>query len=54
MYMTSFENIASRDVHWKAFVDDAEWKKLEAMKEYKNNVSKNIITLLRPTEYSEI
>ena len=41
MYMTSFENRASRDAHWKAFSEDPEWKKLSAMSEYKNNVSKN-------------
>lgn len=54
MYMTSFENRASRDAHWKAFGDDPEWKKLVAMGEYKNNVSKNTITFLKPADYSEI
>ena len=28
MYMTTFNNMKERDEHWKAFVDDAEWKKL--------------------------
>jgi hypothetical protein len=54
MYMTTFENKASRDAHWKAFVDDPEWKKLSSMSEYKNNVSKNTIVFLKPTDYSEI
>jgi hypothetical protein len=54
MYMTSFESKASRDAHWKAFSEDPDWKKLSAMAEYKNNVSKNTITFLRPTAYSEI
>lgn len=54
MYMTSFENKTSRDAHWKAFVDDPEWKKLSAMSEYKNNVSKITIVFLKPTDYSEI
>jgi NIPSNAP len=54
MYMTSFENRVSRDAHWKSFVDDPEWKKLSGMSEYKNNVSKNTIVFLRPTDYSEI
>lgn len=54
MYMTTFENKASRDAHWKAFSDDPDWKKLSSISEYKNNVSKNTITFLRPTEYSEI
>jgi len=54
MYMTSFENKASRDEHWKAFSADSQWKTLSAMAEYKNNVSKNTIVFLKPTDYSEI
>lgn len=54
MYMTSFTNQASRDEHWKTFVDDPEWKKLSSMPEYQKNVSKITIYLLHPTEYSDI
>lgn len=54
MYMTSFENKASRDAHWKAFSADPQWKKLSAMPEYQHNVSKNTITFLKPAAYSEI
>lgn len=54
MYMTSFENRASRDAHWKAFSADPQWKTLSAMSEYKNNVSKNTIVFLKPTDYSEM
>lgn len=54
MYMTSFTNQASRDEHWKTFVDDAEWKKLSSMPEYQKNVSKITIYLLHPTTYSDI
>lgn len=54
MYMTSFEDIASREKHWDAFRTDAEWKKLSAMDFYKNTVSKSDIILLHPTEYSGI
>jgi len=54
MYMTTFENMASRDEHWKAFVADDQWKKLVAMPEYQKNVSKNTIYFLRPTSYSDI
>lgn len=54
MYMTSFENKASRDAHWKAFGSDPQWKQLSAMSEYKNNVSKNTIVFLKPTDYSEM
>ena len=53
MYMTSFENMADRDAHWKAFVDDPFWKKLSAMPEYQNNVSKIDIVFLHPASYSD-
>ena len=53
MYMTSFENKADRDAHWKTFVDDPYWKKLSAMPEYQNNVSHIDIMFLRPTGYSD-
>lgn len=53
MYMTTFENMKSHDEHWKAFVDDPEWKKLSAMPEYQKNVQHIDITLLHPTPYSD-
>jgi hypothetical protein len=53
MYMTTFENMADRDAHWKSFSDDAFWKKLSAMPEYKNTVSKSDIIFLHPTDYSD-
>lgn len=54
MYMTTFKDQADRDARWKAFSADPGWKKLSAMQEYKNNVSKNEKFFLRPTEYSDI
>jgi hypothetical protein len=53
MYMTSFENKAERDAHWKKFGDDPEWKRLSALPEYQHNVSHNDITFLRPADYSD-
>ncbi len=53
LYMTTFENMASRDEHWKAFFDHPHWKKLLAIEEYKNTVSKADILLLFPTAYSD-
>ncbi len=53
MYMTSFENKADRDEHWKAFGSSPVWKKLSALPEYQNNVSKNTIVFLRPTDFSD-
>jgi len=53
MYMTSFENMADREAHWKNFRDDPFWKKLSAMPEYQHNVSHSDITFLRPVDYSD-
>lgn len=52
MYMTSFENKAARDEHWKAFGSDPQWKEMSGNPIYKNNVSHIDITFLRPTAYS--
>lgn len=54
MYMTTFEDMASRNAHWDAFRVDPEWKKLSGEEYYKNTVSKSDIILLYPTNYSEI
>ncbi len=53
MYLTTFENKADRDAHWKAFSADDYWKKLSAMPEYQHNVSKNDTKFVYPTEYSD-
>ncbi len=54
MYITSFENKAARDEHWKAFGSDPEWKSMSSMPKYQNNVSKIDIIYLRPTAYSKL
>jgi len=53
MYLTSFENMASHDAHWKAFGSHPEWKRLSGLDEYKNTVSKAVIILMHPTDYSD-
>jgi len=53
VYMTTFESQSSRDAHWKAFIDDPQWKKLIAIPEYQHNVSKNVTTFFRPVSYSD-
>ncbi len=53
MYLTSFENMADRDAHWKSFSDDADIKKIFAMDDYKNNVSKADIILMHAASYSD-
>jgi hypothetical protein len=53
MYMTSFENLADHDAHWKSFSSDTQWKRLSTMAEYQHNVAHVDITLLRPADYSD-
>ena len=56
MYMTTFENMADRDAHWKAFGSSPEWKTMSALPEYENkvSVSRIDIVLMHPTGYSDI
>jgi len=54
MYLTSFENMDERKAHWAAFGADEAWKKLSALPEYKNTVSKNETVFLRSTAYSDL
>lgn len=54
MYLTTFENKADRDEHWKTFGKDEYWLKLKSMPEYQNNVSKNDTRFLYPTDYSDL
>lgn len=53
MYLTTFADMTSHDEHWKAFGSHPVWKKLSALPEYKNTVSKAVIRLLHPTDYSD-
>ena len=54
MYLTTFENKADRDEHWKTFGKDEQWQKLKSMPEYQNNVSRNDTRFLYPVDYSDI
>ena len=53
MYMTSFENKADREAHWKSFVDSPDWKKMSGLPQYQNNVSHIDIMFLQAMEYSD-
>lgn len=55
-YMLAFDDLAARDLAWKTFGGDPEWKKLSATPGY---TDPEIVTdisnqLLRPTAYSQI
>jgi hypothetical protein len=53
MYLTSYENMADRDAHWKTFGDEPAWKQLNTIDEYKNTVSKADIILMHAASYSD-
>jgi hypothetical protein len=55
-YMLCFDNMEAHDAHWKAFVNDPEWKKISAMPEYSDAllISKIVRTFLTPTPYSQV
>jgi hypothetical protein len=53
MYMTSFSDQASRDAHWKDFVESQEWKEMSSLEKYQDNVSHIDRYFLYPTEYSD-
>ena len=53
IYMTSFNNMADRDAHWKTFGSDPEWKKLSAAPEYLKTVSRNETILMTAKAYAD-
>lgn len=53
-YMLTFKNMEERDANWKAFIADADWKRVSSMPEYANTVSRIIRVFLEPTTYSQI
>lgn len=54
MYMTSFQDMPSREQHWKDFSTDPVWKKLVADPQYQHNVSHVDIVYLHPAPYSDL
>ena len=54
MYMTSFDNMAARDDHWKTFGADPTWKSLSSSPQYLHNVSHIDDIFLHATPYSEL
>lgn len=54
MYMTSFENMDARNVHWRAFLSSPEFPKLASTPEYSNTISGAEVLLCHAAEYSDI
>jgi hypothetical protein len=53
MYLSTFADMPSHDAHWKTFGGHPEWKEMSGLEEYKNTVSKAVILLLHPADYSD-
>lgn len=55
-YMVTFDDMDAKAAHWKAFVDDAQWKKISTVPDYADALLVNKITstMLVPTAYSQI
>lgn len=55
-YMVTFDDMAAKDAHWKAFGSDPQWKKISTVPEYADALLVNKITstMLVPTAYSQI
>jgi hypothetical protein len=56
MYMPSFESLDERNLHWKIFGSDPQWKAISSDPVNENNVSVSRIEsiLMRAADYSEI
>jgi hypothetical protein len=54
LYMIWFKNMEERDANWKAFSEDATWKKVLADPQYANTVSNIIRIFLAPMAYSQV
>lgn len=54
MYMTSFDNMAARNDHWKTFGADPTWKSLSSSPQYQHNVSHIDDIFLHAAPYSEL
>ena len=54
IYITRFQNLADREVHWKSFVDAPAWKQMSNLPKYLNTVSKADIILMRSKPYSDL
>ena len=54
MYLTTYSDMKSHDEHWDAFRNHPDWKRLSSLPEYEHTVSKAVVQLMHPTEYSDL
>ncbi len=53
-YMLTFRNMEERDKNWAVFGADPDWKRVSALPEYANTVSRITKIFLEPLPYSQI
>jgi NIPSNAP len=53
IYMTSFNNMADRDEHWKAFSASPEWQSISNMPKYLKSVNRNETVLMTARMYAD-
>ena len=53
IYITSFNNMADRDEHWKAFSAAPEWQSISNMPKYMKSVSRNETVLMTARMYAD-
>ena len=53
IYITSFNNMADRDDHWKAFSASPEWQSISNMPKYAKSVNRNETVLMTARVYAD-
>jgi hypothetical protein len=53
IYITSFNNMADRDAHWKAFGASPEWQSISNMPKYLKSVNRNETVLMTARMYAD-
>jgi len=53
IYITSFNNMADRDDHWKAFSASPEWQSISNMPKYAKSVNRNETVLMTARMYAD-
>lgn len=53
-YMLVHENQEAKDKAWKAFLGSPDWEAMKGQEQYKDTVSKIVMTMLTPMDYSPI
>jgi len=53
-YMLAFRDMEERDINWKGFSSDPDWKRVRSLPEYADTVSSITQIFLKPLPYSQL